>query len=216
MSPEFDVGQEVAASLSSRRGAWRFIRRYAEAENQSVAVWGVPLAAMAQADPPVVARNFEDGGWEPFLERFSVACVALVLSESLHSALVSLSDNRELDPAEVALVAQRFARLAIPDYPMWALPGGSVRWFVGPEVLLCDFVGTWLWVRARTTGGLDAVRVALPGEWLMCPNVGAPGRRRASTESQLDQDEATSGARVKEQQRPAIPLGRVRAGAVMG
>jgi hypothetical protein len=216
MSPEFDVGQEVAASLSSRRGAWRFIRRYAEAENQSVAVWGVPLAAMAQADPPVVARNFEDGGWEPFLERFSVACVALVLSESLHSALVSLSDNRELDPAEVALVAQRFARLAIPDYPMWALPGGSVRWFVGPEVLLCDFVGTWLWVRARTTGGLDAVRVALPGEWLMCPNVGAPGRRRASTESQLDQDEATSGARMKEQQRPAIPLGRVRAGAVMG
>jgi hypothetical protein len=28
-----------------------------------------------------------------------------------------------------------------------------------------------LWVRARTTGALDAVRIALPGEWLMCPNV---------------------------------------------
>jgi hypothetical protein len=242
MSAEFDVGQEVAASLGSRQGAWRFIRRYTESwltpltdddgwteadlhaaeqrlglrlppaireayalfgrrqdltsvqdrllaphelevdmtgevlvhrvENQSVAVWGVPLAAMDQPDPPVVvARNFEDVGWEPFLERFSVACVEVVLSESLFSAPLQLSDNRELDPAEVALVGQLFARLALPDYPMWALPGGAVRWFVGPEVLLCDFAGTWLWVRARTTLALEAVRVALPGEWLMCPKV---------------------------------------------
>jgi hypothetical protein len=93
-------------------------------ENQSVAVWGLPLAAMAQPDPPVVvARNFENLGWEPFLERFSLACVEMVLSESLFSAPLELSDNRELDPAEVALVEQLFARLALPDYPMWALPG---------------------------------------------------------------------------------------------
>jgi len=157
MSAEFDVGQEVAVSLDSRQGAWRFICRYTESwltpltdddgwteadleaaeqclrlrlppaireayalfgrrqdltsiqdrllgpdqlevdttgkvlvyrvENQSVAVWGVPLAATAQADPPVVmARNFEDIGWEPYLERFSLACVEIVLSESLFSA----------------------------------------------------------------------------------------------------------------------------------
>jgi hypothetical protein len=242
MSDAFDLGQEVAASLGSRQGAWRFVRRFAQSwltpltiddgwtnadlqaaerrlglrlppaireayglfgrrqdltsvqdrllgpdelevdltgevlihrvENQSVAVWGVPLAAMAQPDPPVVlARNFEDVGWEPFLDRFSVACVEMVLSESLFSAPVELSDNRELDPAAAALVGQLFASLAMPAYPMWALPGGSVRWFVGPEVLLCDFAGTWLWVRARTTAELDAVRVALPGEWLMGPNV---------------------------------------------
>jgi hypothetical protein len=242
MLAEFDVGQELAASLGNRRGAWRFIRRFAESwltpltdddgwtkadlqaaeqhlgvrlppaireayamfgrrqdltsvqdrlldpdqlevdvtgevlvyrvENQSVALWGVPLAAMGQSDPPVVmAPNFEDVGWEPFLERFSLACVEMVLSESLFSAPVELSDNRELDPATAGLVGQLFASLAMPDYPMWALPGGSVRWFTGPEVLLCDFAGTWLWVRARTTGALDAVRIALPGEWLLCPNV---------------------------------------------
>ena len=140
-------------------------------ENQSVAVWGVPLAAMAQPDPPVVvARNFEDGSWELFLERFSLACVEIVLSESLFSAPVELSDNRELDPAAIALLEQRFVRLAFPDYPMWAVPGGSVHWFFGPGVLLCDFAGTWLWVRARTTLALDAVRAALPGEWLMVPD----------------------------------------------
>jgi hypothetical protein len=238
MSAGFDIGQEVAASLGSRHGASRFIRRFAESwltpltdddgwaeadlraaeqrlgvplpaaireayalfgrrqdltsvqdrllvpeelevdltgevliyrvENQAVAVWGVPLAAMDQPDPPVVvARNFEDVSWRPYLERFSLACVEMVLSESLFSAPLELSDNRGLDPAAVAVVEQRFARLAIPDYPLWALPGGSVRWFTGPEVLLCDFGGTWLWVRARTTAGLDAVRAALPGEWLM-------------------------------------------------
>ena len=137
MSHGFDLGQEVAASLGSRQGAWRFIRRFAQSwltpltdedgrteddlqaaerrlglrlppaireahalfgrrqdltsvqdrlldpdqleadvtgevliyrvENQSVAVWGVPLAAMEQPDPPVVmARNFETSAGSRF------------------------------------------------------------------------------------------------------------------------------------------------------
>jgi cell wall assembly regulator SMI1 len=37
MSAGFDVGQEVAASRGSRQGAWRFIRRFAEA-------WLTPLS----------------------------------------------------------------------------------------------------------------------------------------------------------------------------
>ena len=36
MSDGFDLGQEVAASLGSRQGAWRFIRRFAES-------WLTPL-----------------------------------------------------------------------------------------------------------------------------------------------------------------------------
>jgi hypothetical protein len=140
-------------------------------ENQAVAVWGVPLAALEQPDPPVlVADNFEVGSWEPYLERFSLACVEMVLSESLFSARLELSDNRELDPAAAALVEQHFARLAIPAYPLWAEPGGVVRWFTGPDVLLRDEAGIWLWVRARTTLALEAVRAALPGEWLMLPD----------------------------------------------
>jgi hypothetical protein len=243
MSAGFDVGQEVAAGVGDRHGAWRFIRRFAETwltsltnddgwaeadlraaeerlgvrlpaaireayalfgrrqdltsvqdrllgpdqlevdlltgdmlifrvENQAVALWGVPLAAMERPDPPVmVAGNAEDAGWEPYLERFSLACVEMVLSESLFSAPLELSDNRGLDAAAAALVEQRFARLAIPDYPLWASTGGSVRWFTGPDVLLCDTGKTWLWVRARTIPALDAVRAALPGEWLMVPDV---------------------------------------------
>ena len=37
MAAGFDVGQEVAASLGSRQGTWRFIRRYAES-------WLTPLS----------------------------------------------------------------------------------------------------------------------------------------------------------------------------
>jgi hypothetical protein len=241
MSAGFDVSQEVASSLDSQQGAWRFIRRFAECwltpltedngwaeadlhaaeqrlgvrlppaireayglfgrrrdltsvqdrllgpeelevdttgdvlvyrvENQAVAVWGVPLAAIDEPDPPVViADNFKVGSWEPFLERFSLACVEMVLSESLFSAPLELGDNRALDPAAKALVEHHFARLAIPDYPLWAQPGGVVQWFTGPDVLLRDDAGIWLWVRARTTLARDAVRAALPGEWLMLPD----------------------------------------------
>lgn len=240
MSARFDVAEELAASLSDRSGAWRFVRRFAEhwltpltaadgwgeadlraaeerlgirlptalceaygmfgrredftrqdrllgpgeltvdltgealvfrVENQSVACLGVPLAAMDQPDPPVVwAPNFDDAGWQPYLERFSLACVEIVLSESLISAGLELSDNRSLDPAAAALLAQRFVRLAIPDYPLWFSAGGWVRWFGGPEVLLRDDGGKWLWAYARTPAALGMVRAALAGEWLMVPD----------------------------------------------
>jgi hypothetical protein len=244
MSARFDVGEELAASLSDRSGAWRFIRRFAESwltpltdadgwseadlraaeerlkirlptalreayallgrredltsvqdrllgpnrlvvdetgevlvfrvENQSVACWGVPLAATQQPDPPVVLRRSVldawDAGWEPYLEQFSLACVEMVLSESLFAGALDLGDNRALDPAAAALLEQRFARLAIPDYPLWAQPGGLVRWFAGPDVILRDDGGIWLWVRARTAAALKVVRAALPGEWLMVPD----------------------------------------------
>lgn len=241
MSAGFDLAQEAAASLSSRQGAWRFIRRFAASwltpltdddgwteadlqaaeqrlgvrlpaamreaytlfgrrhdltsvqdqlldpdelevdltgevlvyrvENQAVAVWGVRLAAMEQPDPPVVAaRNFDGVSWKPNLERFSLACVEMVLSESLCSAPLELSDNRGLDAAAEMLVEQLFARLAIPDYPLATSAHDRwVRWFTGPDVLLrADDAG--LWVRTRTTAALDAVRAALPGQWLMLPD----------------------------------------------
>jgi hypothetical protein len=144
-------------------------------ENQHVASWGVPLAGYEQPDPPVVLRSGasqaqRDAGWEPYMERFSLACVEMVLSESLFTGAVELGDNRPLDAAAAALLEQRFARLAIPDYPLWAEPDGLVRWFGGPGVILRDDGGTWLWVRARTVAALEVVRATLPGEWLMVPD----------------------------------------------
>jgi hypothetical protein len=137
-------------------------------ENQGVTSWGVPTARLAEPDPPVVfwldALDHRGRGWRPFLDRFSLACVELVLSEALFADPVELSDDRAIDDGAVALLEERFTRSAIPDYPMWT-GGGSTRWFTGADVILRDDADTWVWVRARTPTALAATRAALPGDW---------------------------------------------------
>ncbi|MEV0430604.1 hypothetical protein [Micromonospora sp. NPDC050495] len=140
-------------------------------ENQNVAQWGVPLSAVTEPDPPVQFRvdavRPAERVWQPFLDRVSLACVEMVLSEWMFSDAM-FADSRHLDDAAVALLQARFRRLPMPDYPFWAGPGGGpMRWFDGPGVVLREDAGTWLWVRAATADGLAAVRRALPGEWSM-------------------------------------------------
>jgi hypothetical protein len=140
-------------------------------ENQNVAQWGVPLSEVSESDPAVVFRLDAslpgERAWQPFLERVSLACVEMVLSEWMLAGEV-FADNRELDDEAVALLDKRFRRLPMPDYPLWAEPGGRpMRWFGGLGAVLREDAGQWLWVRAASPDGIGAVRRALPGEWLM-------------------------------------------------
>jgi hypothetical protein len=73
-------------------------------ENQGCARWGVRLDQPGHPDPPVVWQGTAaDGwtGWAPYLDRFSLACLEIILSESLFSG-PGLDDNRALDAAAVA------------------------------------------------------------------------------------------------------------------
>jgi hypothetical protein len=137
-------------------------------ENQAVAHWGVPVAELERADPPVAIRvGLADRSaerWEPWLDRFSAACVEIVLSESLFVS-EELGDNRALEEGEAGLLEDRYTRLALPEYPATQTPG--VRWFAGPDVIIRDDQRTWMWARARTTEAIDAVRTGLPGDWMM-------------------------------------------------
>jgi hypothetical protein len=139
-------------------------------ENQAVARWGVEIATIEQADPPVVYQSFiveATVPWQPFLARLSLACLEMVLSEWLMSSEV-FHDNRELDNATVAALEHQFSRLPLPDYPMWAAPSGPpTRWFYGMDAVLRDDARTWLWVQAASTDAIDAIRRALPGDWIM-------------------------------------------------
>lgn len=140
-------------------------------ENQNVAQWGVPLSAVTEPDPPVVFRvesaSKAERDWQPFLDRVSLACVEMVLSEWMFSGEV-FADSRELDDEAVALLEKGFRRLPMPDYPFWAGPDGRpMRWFDGLGAVLREDGGAWLWVGAATAGGIAGVRRALPGEWLM-------------------------------------------------
>jgi hypothetical protein len=139
-------------------------------ENQAVARWGVDIATIEQADPPVVYQSFAVAAtlpWQPFLGRLSLACLEMVLSEWLMSNEV-FHDNRELDDATVTVLEHQFSRLPLPDYPMWAVPSGPpTRWFYGMEAVLRDDARSWLWVQAASPNAIDAVRRALPGDWIM-------------------------------------------------
>ncbi|WP_406352559.1 hypothetical protein [Streptomyces sp. NBC_00658] len=58
----------------------------------------------------------------------------------------------------------------MPDYPAWAVEGGTVRWFASPDVLLRVDAGDWLWALGRTAPALDAVRELLSGDWINRPS----------------------------------------------
>lgn len=136
-------------------------------ENQACASWGVPLADVDAADPPVVMRlDLEDKqaeSWDAWLDRFSLACVEMVLSESLFSD-DELAGHRELTEQDVALVEQLYARLPMPEYPVSrTVPG--IRWFAGPDLVLREDGRQVLWVRGRTAESVEEVLHALPGEW---------------------------------------------------
>ncbi len=138
-------------------------------ECQHVAEWGIPLSAATEPDPPVVFRvrpaTPAENSWQPFLDRVSLACVEMVLSEWLFSG-VTPADNRDLDDEAVSMLERQFRRLAMPEYPLWA-GGGSVSWYEGPGAILRADARTWLWAGAISQEAIAAVRRALPGEWLM-------------------------------------------------
>ena len=150
-------------------------------ENQYCASWGirVPALGAGQDDPPAVVNVGR--GWVPYSDRLSVALVEMVLSEALMSADLRVTDNRELDDETSAALNASFVRLPIPDFPFWAGMTDSVRWFAGPDVLLRDDGGVWLWVLGRDPAAVRAVREALPGDWIQTADDGNDDQRTQVT-----------------------------------
>jgi hypothetical protein len=142
-------------------------------ENQGVARWGVEIASTEQEDPPVTFQSFAAEAtppWQPFLRRFSLACLEMVLSEGLMASHANgvFDDNRDLDEATMTAVERRFSRLPLPDYPMWAIQSGMpTRWFYGMGAVLRDDGREWLWVWATSPDAMNAIRTAFPGDWIM-------------------------------------------------
>ncbi|MEU1592633.1 SMI1/KNR4 family protein [Streptomyces sp. NPDC005708] len=136
-------------------------------ENQDCAYWGISLGEIEQDDPPVVVESH--GGWIPFLDRMSLAWVELVLSESLFGS-DSHYDACELPDALLPSLHERYARVDLPDHPMWASDDDSpVRWYSAPGRLVRrDGIQdrSWIHARGRTAADLEIVRKDLPGRWV--------------------------------------------------
>ena len=137
-------------------------------ENQYCAEWGVAAADLASADPPVYVRDRRRGGWEPLLDRVSVACVEMVLSEVLLGA-GKLGNACPLSGELITVVESAYVQMALPEYRLWTSHGVTVRWFSAPGRLLrMDGPGPycWLFVRGRTPADLDSICTAIPGPWV--------------------------------------------------
>ncbi|WP_418960721.1 SMI1/KNR4 family protein [Streptomyces tritici] len=136
-------------------------------ENQGCAAWGIPLTRVEQDDPPVVVESQQ--GWLPFLDRMSQAWVELVLSESLVAA-DRLYDACELPDALTHELHSRYARVDLPDHPLWVSEEDSpVRWYAAPGRLvrrdgLQD--QSWIHARGRTVLDFETIRAELPGPWV--------------------------------------------------
>jgi len=136
-------------------------------ENQGCAEWGMAVADLASADPPVCIRDRDGGDWEPFLDRVSVACAEMVLSEVVIGR-GHLGDMCDLPGGLIAMAESAYAQLALPEYRLWADRGITVRWFSAPGKLLrMDGRGPrcWLLAAGQTLADLDAIRAAIPGPW---------------------------------------------------
>jgi hypothetical protein len=139
-------------------------------ENQSATHWAVPVDRIGEPDPPVVFHD-DSTGWRPWMDRLSLACVEMVLSEWILNGerdAPGRADNRELTEEALAVLEARAHRLPFPDYPLWAVPDGPpMRWFTIPGAVLRDDGTTWLWARTETKGQLRELRRLLPGDWFL-------------------------------------------------
>jgi hypothetical protein len=136
-------------------------------EQQGAARWGVRRCDLDDPDPPVVytlAVADAPPRWERWLDRFSTAWLELVLSESLATD-DDRRDFRELDEEEGELLAERFTRLPLPEYPVSQTDAPGVRWYAGPDLLLRDDARAFVTARARTETALAQLHRLLPGDW---------------------------------------------------
>jgi hypothetical protein len=135
-------------------------------ENQRCAAWGVAAADLSSPDPPVYVRH--RGGWQPFLNRVSAACVEMVLSEVLLGRR-QLGDTCELPAELITTVESAYGQLPVPEYPSWYDRGITVRWFSAPGKLLrMDGRGPCCWLVAgcQTLADLESIRATVPGPWV--------------------------------------------------
>lgn len=138
-------------------------------ENQGCAGWGVSLTDLSREDPPVFL--FSDrlpSSRRPFLDRLSLACVEIILSEA---AMARWTQQRacQATPDVVASLERQFTSIELPPYPAWFEPMGlPVRWFSAPGLLLCLESGSQgrdLVVIGRTEDDLQRALEAIPGAW---------------------------------------------------
>jgi len=134
-------------------------------ENQGCEAWGIPVEELGQPDPPVEVIEGEHSRWA---DRFSLACVEMVLFEALWA-----DQNRRYSSAipagAIDLVEERFTRLFLPPFPADAPVERARVWFGGHDVIVCVRSAARIDFAARTDEALKRSVALLPAEWAGLP-----------------------------------------------
>jgi hypothetical protein len=135
-------------------------------ENQGCAEWAVAVTdPWNPEDPPVYVR-VGDKPWELLASRLSLACAEMVLSEVLLGVQFMGMCDLSGESAAAAEVACR--PVSLPEFPLWAGPALTSRWFAAPgKMLRIDAGGPYCWLVAagQTRMDLDSLCTAIPGQW---------------------------------------------------
>ncbi|SEM05697.1 SMI1/KNR4 family protein [Streptacidiphilus jiangxiensis] len=117
-------------------------------ENQGCCVWGVLVDDLDQENPAAVVRadlaDKSQERWESWDAGLQASCLNLVMSEVLTSAgCTGFSDSS----ADAEHLTTWCTELPAFSY--------DTRWFVGPDVLVREVGGCFLYVRARSEAALE-------------------------------------------------------------
>ncbi|WP_431678107.1 hypothetical protein [Kitasatospora sp. KL5] len=129
---------------------------------------GIPLDRLSETDPPVVTDVGEDDEWSAHADRFSLACIELLMSQNTLCGDVG-GWTRERLPGDAEYLERHFT--AVPSLYGPEASGGLYRWFTDRDVLVCDDRSDedaelgWLHVRALTSEAADRIQAELPGKW---------------------------------------------------
>jgi hypothetical protein len=107
-----------------------------------------------EADPKA---GIAEENWGKFLDRFSLACVDMVLWEAVEAG--PNADGRDLEDGEPESLVDGLTELPFPRHP-------DSRWYAGPDVLVRVDESVWVVVLGRDREALDAYREAHPGFWV--------------------------------------------------
>jgi hypothetical protein len=133
------------------------------ATHQDVAHLGVSLTDENGDDPPTYIHasylHQRQESWEPFIDRFSLACVEIVLWEMVEAG--PHSDARDETERDADALFAGLIEVPFPRYPS----GFETRWYVNDDIILRHYPG-WVAVAARTDEGLDTFRQAHSGTWV--------------------------------------------------
>jgi hypothetical protein len=112
-------------------------------------------AGVEPAEPE--GGSFAEENWVRFLDRFSLACVDMVLWEALEAG--PNADGRDLGEGEPESLVAGLAELPFPRHE-------TSRWYAGDDILVRVDDELWVVVLGRDRKALNAFREAHSGFWV--------------------------------------------------